>query len=147
MSTTTQDVDKAELIDKATDLARHGRGTGGPPHDQVDALLHAYYLHVAPEDIVDRTDRDVYGALASHFKLAANRPQGTAQMRAFTPTLAEALLQHDELAASWRARHVVMVERMIGSKSGTGGSSGSAYLRGRLPLQYFPILWTLRSEL
>jgi len=82
-------VDKAELIDKATDLARHGRGTGGPPHDQVDALLHAYYRHVAPEDIVDRTDRDVYGALASHFKLAANRPQGTAQMRAFTPTLAE----------------------------------------------------------
>ena len=36
--------------------------------------------------------------------------------------LAEALLQHDELAASWRGRHVVMVERMIGTKSGTGGS-------------------------
>ncbi len=61
--------------------------------------------------------------------------------------LAEALLQHDELAASWRARHVVMVERMIGSKSGTGGSSGSAYLRGRLPLQYFPVLWDVRSRL
>ena len=43
--------------------------------------------------------------------------------------LAEALLQHDELAADWRARHVTMVERMIGTKSGTGGSSGSAYLR------------------
>ena len=39
--------------------------------------------------------------------------------------VAEALLQHDELAANWRARHVTMVERMIGSKSGTGGSSGS----------------------
>ncbi|MFB9312938.1 tryptophan 2,3-dioxygenase family protein [Nocardioides plantarum] len=61
--------------------------------------------------------------------------------------LAEALLQHDELAASWRARHVVMVERMIGSKSGTGGSSGSAYLRGRLPLQYYPVLWDVRSRL
>lgn len=61
--------------------------------------------------------------------------------------LAEALLQHDELAASWRARHVVMVERMIGSKSGTGGSSGSAYLRGRLPLQYYPLLWDVRSLL
>jgi tryptophan 2,3-dioxygenase len=61
--------------------------------------------------------------------------------------LAEALLQHDELAASWRARHVVMVERMIGSKSGTGGSSGSTYLRSRLPLQYYPLLWDLRSEL
>jgi tryptophan 2,3-dioxygenase len=61
--------------------------------------------------------------------------------------LAEALLQHDELAAGWRARHVVMVERMIGSKSGTGGSSGSAYLRGRLPLQYYPVLWEVRSRL
>jgi tryptophan 2,3-dioxygenase len=61
--------------------------------------------------------------------------------------LAEALLQHDELAASWRARHVVMVERMIGSKSGTGGSSGSTYLRSRLPVQYYPLLWDLRSAL
>jgi tryptophan 2,3-dioxygenase len=61
--------------------------------------------------------------------------------------LAEALLQHDELAASWRARHVVMVERMIGAKSGTGGSSGSTYLRGRLPLQYYPVLWEVRSRL
>ena len=61
--------------------------------------------------------------------------------------LAEALLQHDELCASWRMRHVVMVERMIGAKSGTGGSSGAAYLRSRLPLQYYPLLWELRSRL
>ena len=40
-----------------------------------------------------------------------------------------------------------MVERMIGSKSGTGGSSGAAYLRSRLDLRYFPLLWGLRSEL
>lgn len=61
--------------------------------------------------------------------------------------LAEALLQHDELAGHWRARHVVMVERMIGAKSGTGGSTGAAYLRSRLPLQYYPLLWELRSRL
>ncbi|MGD9961068.1 tryptophan 2,3-dioxygenase [Nocardioides sp.] len=61
--------------------------------------------------------------------------------------LSEALLQHDELAASWRARHVVMVERMIGAKSGTGGSSGATYLRSRLPMQYYPLLWELRSAL
>src|SRR5688500_9751035 len=61
--------------------------------------------------------------------------------------LAEALLQHDELAASWRARHVVMVERMIGAKTGTGGSSGADYLRSRLQLQYYPLLWGLRSQL
>ncbi|WP_166133301.1 tryptophan 2,3-dioxygenase [Nocardioides ochotonae] len=62
-------------------------------------------------------------------------------------SLAEALLQHDELAAAWRARHVVMVERMIGARSGTGGSSGATYLRGRVPLQYYPLLWELRSAL
>jgi tryptophan 2,3-dioxygenase len=61
--------------------------------------------------------------------------------------LAEALLQHDELAAAWRARHVVMVERMIGTKTGTGGSSGADYLRSRLDLRYFPLLWELRSVL
>jgi tryptophan 2,3-dioxygenase len=61
--------------------------------------------------------------------------------------LAEALLQHDELAAAWRARHVVMVERMIGTRTGTGGSSGAGYLRSRLDLRYFPLLWELRSVL
>jgi tryptophan 2,3-dioxygenase len=61
--------------------------------------------------------------------------------------LAEALLEHDELAASWRARHVVMVERMIGTKTGTGGSSGAEYLRSRLALQYYPLLWGMRSDL
>ena len=61
--------------------------------------------------------------------------------------IAEALLQHDELAAAWRARHVTMVERMIGAKTGTGGSSGSRYLRSRLHIQYYPLLWELRSQL
>jgi tryptophan 2,3-dioxygenase len=61
--------------------------------------------------------------------------------------LAEALIQHDELAAAWRARHVVMVERMIGTKPGTGGSSGAGYLRSRLDLRYYPLLWDLRSSL
>ena len=61
--------------------------------------------------------------------------------------VAEALLQHDELAAAWRARHVVMVERMIGTRTGTGGSSGAEYLRSRLDLRYYPLLWELRSVL
>jgi tryptophan 2,3-dioxygenase len=62
-------------------------------------------------------------------------------------SMAESLLLHDELAAAWRARHVVMVERMIGAKTGTGGSTGSTYLRSRLELKYYPLLWDLRSVL
>jgi tryptophan 2,3-dioxygenase len=61
--------------------------------------------------------------------------------------LAEGLLTHDELAGLWRARHVVMVERQIGTKSGTGGSTGAPYLRKRVPLRYFPLLWELRDRL
>ena len=61
--------------------------------------------------------------------------------------LAEGLLTHDELAALWRGRHVVMVERQIGTKSGTGGSTGAPYLRKRVPLRYFPLLWELRDHL
>jgi tryptophan 2,3-dioxygenase len=40
-----------------------------------------------------------------------------------------ALVQLDELFTTWRYRHVMMVQRMIGSKIGTGGSSGSDYLK------------------
>ncbi|CAN5680129.1 tryptophan 2,3-dioxygenase [soil metagenome] len=61
--------------------------------------------------------------------------------------LAEALLTHDELAAVWRSRHVTMVERQIGTKSGTGGSTGAPYLRSRLGLHYYPLLWELRTWL
>ncbi len=86
-STTAQS--KAQLIDKAVKLAQLGKGTGGPPHDQVGALLRAYYRHVAPEDLADRSDVDVYGVLAAHHQLAAERPQGTAPVRVFTPTLGE----------------------------------------------------------
>ncbi|PZS04501.1 MAG: tryptophan 2,3-dioxygenase [Pseudonocardiales bacterium] len=61
--------------------------------------------------------------------------------------LAEALVDHDEQWALWRSRHVLMVERMIGRKSGTGGSTGAPYLATRLNLRFYPELWELRSHL
>lgn len=61
--------------------------------------------------------------------------------------LAEDLITHDEMSALWRARHIQMVERQIGTKSGTGGSSGSPYLRGRVDLRFYPLLWELRAHL
>jgi tryptophan 2,3-dioxygenase len=61
--------------------------------------------------------------------------------------LSEELLTHDELIALWRNRHVLMVERQIGTKSGTGGSAGAPYLRTTLVKRFFPELWDLRSYL
>jgi tryptophan 2,3-dioxygenase len=61
--------------------------------------------------------------------------------------LCEALLDHDESFAHWRARHVLMVERQIGTKPGTGGSSGAEYLRSTLGKRFFPELWEVRSQL
>jgi glutamate dehydrogenase len=87
--TTSLDREKSELLSRAVEVALHRRGTGGPPHDVVEQLLKAYYRHVAPEDVTDRSDVDLYGALASHYRLAGSRPQGTAQVRAFTPSTTE----------------------------------------------------------
>lgn len=61
--------------------------------------------------------------------------------------LAEALIAHDQAWSLWRARHVLMAERQIGTKSGTGGSSGGAYLRSRVEKRFYPELWELRSRL
>lgn len=61
--------------------------------------------------------------------------------------LSEALIEHDSMWARWRSRHVLMVERQIGTKSGTGGSTGAPYLRTRLDLRFYPELWDLRSYL
>jgi len=61
--------------------------------------------------------------------------------------VSEALLDHDENVARWRSLHVLMVEREIGAKRGTGGSSGVAYLRTTLDKRFFPELWGLRGDL
>jgi tryptophan 2,3-dioxygenase len=62
-------------------------------------------------------------------------------------TVAELMVDFDEGLQEWRYRHVKMVERTIGSKTGTGGSSGAAYLRKTLFHPAFPDLWAVRSEL
>jgi tryptophan 2,3-dioxygenase len=59
----------------------------------------------------------------------------------------EALVDIDEGVQEWRYRHVKMVERIIGRKTGTGGSAGSEYLRSTLFRPAFPDLWEIRSRL
>ena len=61
--------------------------------------------------------------------------------------LLEDLIDFDEGVLLWRARHVAMVERMIGMKPGTGGSLGVAYLQTTLQRRFFPELWEVRTVL
>jgi tryptophan 2,3-dioxygenase len=61
--------------------------------------------------------------------------------------VAERLVDLDEGIQEWRYRHVKMVERTIGARTGTGGSAGTAYLRSTLFAPVFPDLWAIRSAL
>jgi tryptophan 2,3-dioxygenase len=67
--------------------------------------------------------------------------------QSMTAELCERLVDLDEGLQEWRYRHVKMVERTIGAKMGTGGSSGALYLIGTLYRPIFPDLWVIRSKL
>ncbi|MFG2489266.1 MULTISPECIES: NAD-glutamate dehydrogenase [Streptomyces] len=96
---TKLDEAKAELLARAARVAEHspaggllptGSERGGrPDQDAVLSYLQRYYLHTAPEDLADRDPVDVFGAALSHYRLAENRPQGTANVRVHTPTVEE----------------------------------------------------------
>lgn len=61
--------------------------------------------------------------------------------------LAEKLVDLEDYFRRWRFNHVTTVERVIGFKRGTGGTSGVQYLRRMLEVELFPELWHLRTEL
>lgn len=61
--------------------------------------------------------------------------------------LAEKLVDLEDYFRRWRFNHVTTVERIIGMKKGTGGTSGVQYLRRMLETELFPELWRLRSNL
>ncbi|MGW4275338.1 NAD-glutamate dehydrogenase [Streptomyces seoulensis] len=96
---TKLDEAKADLLERAVRVAENSpagghlpTGTnveGAPDRDSVLSFLQRYYLHTAPEDLGDRDPVDVFGAAISHYRLAAARPQGTANVRVHTPTVEE----------------------------------------------------------
>jgi tryptophan 2,3-dioxygenase len=110
-----------------------------------DAFLH--YLakagHPVPKEALQRDVRQpVESTPALHpVLIAAYRGDPTAA------GLCERFVDLDEGVQEWRYRHVKMVERTIGGKPGTGGSSGAGYLRSTLGRPAFPDLWEIRTEL
>ena len=61
--------------------------------------------------------------------------------------LAEKLVDFEDYFRRWRFNHVTTVERIIGFKRGTGGTSGVSYLRKMLDVVLFPELWQVRTQL
>jgi tryptophan 2,3-dioxygenase len=88
------------------------------PHASHPALLEAW--------------RQIYCDPASHWQLYE---------------LAEKLVDFEDYFRRWRFNHLVTVERIIGSKRGTGGTSGIGYLERMLQVVLFPELWEVRAEL
>ncbi|WP_225844389.1 NAD-glutamate dehydrogenase [Streptomyces sp. HPF1205] len=100
---TKLDEAKAELLERAARVGENSPA-GGKPGQGLDAealtaFLLRYYLHTAPEDLVDRDPVDVFGAAHSHYRLAEVRPQGTANVRVHTPTVDE---------NGWQCSHTVV---------------------------------------
>lgn len=61
--------------------------------------------------------------------------------------LGEALISVSDLYRQWRFRHLITVERVLGAKPGTGGTSGVAWLRRISEHRFFPELWSVRTQL
>ncbi len=131
---------------------RHFSYTGGDPvlpeimgrRPVFDSLLH--YLHATgwpiPDQVLNRDpgqpwpgDTQVEAVLAQIYDQAGTPAE-----------VCEALVDVDEGIQEWRYRHVKAVERIIGAKLGTGGSSGVDYLRSTLFQPFFPDLWEIRSR-
>ncbi|RZT84935.1 tryptophan 2,3-dioxygenase [Pseudonocardia sediminis] len=107
-------------------LARHG-------HPVPDALLRrdVTTAHVFSPDLVP-VFREIYSDAAGNWEAYE---------------ACEELVDLEENFQLWRFRHLKTVERMIGFKAGTGGSSGVGFLRKALELTFFPELYAVRTEI
>ncbi|HEX3465281.1 MAG TPA: tryptophan 2,3-dioxygenase family protein [Candidatus Elarobacter sp.] len=101
-------------------------------YDALKAYLARQGFDVTSHDALVETFRAIYENEASHYALYL---------------LLEDLIEFDERVRLWRGRHVIMVERMIGMKPGTGGSLGVPYLQSTLQKRFFPELWEVRTVL
>ena len=122
---------------------QHHEGT--PEHDTLSEALDAPSLWDVANAALGRAGLDA----------SEGAPRAAAWLEVYRDSdrwfelyqLAEKLVDVDAALAGWRHKHVVTVERIIGSKMGTGGSAGARYLQSTLEKRAFPELWSLRTEL
>jgi tryptophan 2,3-dioxygenase len=114
-------------------------------YDEALRLLHRQGLPV-PVEVLTRDLRTAWVAhpgVQAVWEAVYRDPQ--AHWQAYE--LAEKLVDFEDYFRRWRFNHVTTVERVIGFKRGTGGTSGVAYLRRMLEVQLFPELWAVRTGL
>jgi tryptophan 2,3-dioxygenase len=97
-----------------------------------EAIERDWSLPYSPSEAVEEAWSAVYRDAESHWPLYQ---------------LAEKLVDIDDAFATWRHKHVITVERIIGFKRGTGGTPGVPYLQSTLQKRAFPELWSLRTRL
>lgn len=127
-------------------------------HTQVQEALHAPSVYDAalgflarrgadiPADILDRDFSTPYEP-SPEVKKAWREVYRTADHTNPAYALAEALMDVAEGFSRWRSLHLLTVERIIGTKPGTGGTQGVAWLRRINEHRFFPELWTVRELL
>ncbi len=126
--------------------------------EQLDAALRApsiydaFLAHLArrgmpvPAEVLGRdlsTAHEKHPGVTAVFKTIYSDPK--AHWDAYE--MCEKLVDLEEQIALWRFRHLKVVMRIIGFKTGTGGSSGAAFLRQVIDQEFFPELWAVRTEL
>jgi tryptophan 2,3-dioxygenase len=123
----------AHLDLTAVERARLERRMNEPTlYDALKGYLARQGFDVSSHDALVETFKRIYEDEGAHYALYL---------------LLEDLIEFDERVRLWRSRHVLMVERMIGMKSGTGGSLGVPYLQSTLQRRFFPELWEVRTVL
>jgi tryptophan 2,3-dioxygenase len=115
------------LYDEALRLLAR-RGYAIPPEALDRDVTQPYAAHPA----VEAAWEEIYRHSDEHFDLYE---------------LAEELVDLEDAFQQWRFRHMKTVERIIGMRSGTGGSAGVGYLRHALEKYFFPELWSVRTRL
>jgi len=127
-------------------------------HDWLEKLLRAPSLydeflrhlarrgHAVPKEVLERDFAQPYernpGVVSVFKRIYEDTEQYWDEYE-----MAEKLVDLEERFQLWRFRHVMTVQRIIGFKRGTGGSSGVAFLKKALDLVFFPELWDVRTEL
>lgn len=122
-----EELHRPSLYDEALRLLAR-RGFDLPPEVTARDWTQPYGAHPA----VERAWLEVYRNPEAHWDLYE---------------LAEELIDLEDLFRQWRFRHLTTVERVIGYKPGTGGTSGVSYLRKMLDVVLFPEIWKLRTDL